>query len=94
MALMDLSDKLAVEPALDKFDRLGRSDFLQLYGFGKAQSYFVLSHGEQYDSKAIAGAGAGHKYQPTELGASRESEHEAQQLKADPGRASGFQMTG
>lgn len=66
MALKDLSDKLAVESALDEFDRLGRSDFLQLYGFGKAQSYFVLRRGERYDSKAIAGAA--HKYQFPELG--------------------------
>lgn len=66
MALKDLSDKLAVESALDEFDRLGRSDFLQLYGFGKAQSCFVLRRGERYDSKAIAGAA--HKYQFPELG--------------------------
>lgn len=66
MALKDLSDKLAVESALDEFDRLGRSEFLKLYGFGKAQSYFILRRGVRYDSKAIAGAA--HKYQFPELG--------------------------
>ena len=62
MALGDLSDRQAVESAIDEYDQLGRSDFLARYGFGPARRYFLLHRGLRYDSKAIVGAAHGYQY--------------------------------
>jgi hypothetical protein len=45
--------------AIEEFDRLGRTAFLQKYGFGEAKEYFLLRDGRRYDSKAIVGAAHG-----------------------------------
>ncbi|NYS19555.1 HNH endonuclease [Streptomyces sp. SJ1-7] len=50
----------AVLKALNECDRLGRSAFLEAYGFKGAQAYVLLHEGREYDSKAIAGVA--HKY--------------------------------
>lgn len=42
--------------ALQQFDRLGRTGFLQTFGFGAARSYFLHHEGRDYDSKAVVGA--------------------------------------
>lgn len=52
----DLSDRNAVETALDEFDRLGRAAFLEKYGFGEAREYFLVTDAGRYDSKAIFAA--------------------------------------
>lgn len=51
-----------MESALDEFDNLGREQFLDRYGFGRARRYFVKRNGQYYDSKAIAGAAFGFQH--------------------------------
>lgn len=46
--------------ATEEFRRLGRDNFLQTYGFGRAKSYEMVLGGHRYDSKAIAGVAHGH----------------------------------
>ncbi|MFF9177766.1 HNH endonuclease [Streptomyces sp. NPDC014793] len=46
--------------ATEEFRRLGRDNFLQTYGFGRARSYELVLDGLRYDSKAIAGVAHGH----------------------------------
>jgi hypothetical protein len=55
---------LAVRAALDEFDRIGRSAFLEKYGFGEARQYMVVHpvSGTLADSKAIVGAAHGYEF--------------------------------
>ncbi|MFE5403734.1 hypothetical protein ACFQ9Z_20770 [Streptomyces sp. NPDC056580] len=46
--------------ATEEFRRMGRDNFLQTYGFGRATSYELVLGGLRYDSKAIAGVAHGH----------------------------------
>jgi putative restriction endonuclease len=46
--------------ATEEFRRLGRDNFLQTYGFGRATSYELVLDGLRYDSKAIVGVAHGH----------------------------------
>jgi putative restriction endonuclease len=46
--------------ATEEFRRLGRDNFLQTYGFGRATSYELVLDGLRYDSKAILGVAHGH----------------------------------
>ncbi|MEV5984816.1 HNH endonuclease [Streptomyces sp. NPDC052051] len=46
--------------ATEEFRRLGRDNFLQTYGFGRARSYELVLDGLRYDSKAIAGVAHGY----------------------------------
>jgi hypothetical protein len=62
MSINDLNDPRAVHAALDEFDQLGRNAFLDKYGFGRAQLYFIVRNGKRYDSKAIIGAAYGFQY--------------------------------
>ncbi len=50
----------AVLAALKEHDELGRSAFLDLYGFKGARDYFLAVDGKNYDSKAIVAVA--HKY--------------------------------
>jgi 5-methylcytosine-specific restriction protein A len=59
MALADIT-RPAVIQAISEFDQLGRSGFLDKYGFGKAVDYFVIEDQHYYDSKALAGAAHGY----------------------------------
>lgn len=54
----------AVQAALDEFARLGRSTFLERYGFGKSRDFLVRNPrtGELCDSKAIVGVAYGHQF--------------------------------
>jgi hypothetical protein len=52
----DLTDRNAVESALDEFDSLGRWTFLEKYGYGEAKDYFLVTDEGRYDSKAIFAA--------------------------------------
>jgi 5-methylcytosine-specific restriction protein A len=45
MAFSDLTDPSAGSAAMDEFDRIGRDNFLQKYGFGPSKSYFVRRDG-------------------------------------------------
>ena len=49
-----------VEKAITEFDELGREAFLEKYGFGKAEKFFLARDGKRYDSKAIAGVSHGY----------------------------------
>jgi MoxR-like ATPase len=51
-----VTDRDAVEAALDEFDRIGRASFLEKHNFGPALSYFIERDSKHYDSKAIYGA--------------------------------------
>lgn len=54
MGLADITRE-AVEAAVAEFDALGRTAFLEKYGFGPARMYVLEIDGRHYDSKAIAG---------------------------------------
>jgi hypothetical protein len=47
--------------AIEEYETLGRDRFLRRYGFGPAQSYFLVHGGKWYDSKAIVGAAFGYE---------------------------------
>ncbi len=55
MNLSGLTSRDAVLQALAEYDDRGRDKFLDDYGFGKAQSYYLQHGGRLYDSKAIVG---------------------------------------
>jgi hypothetical protein len=59
--LSRLQSPSAVQAALDEFSRLGRTAFLQHYGFGKSRDFMVKNpaNGELCDSKAVVGAAYG-----------------------------------
>jgi hypothetical protein len=61
MAFGDISSSKAVEAAMAEYDGIGRTAFLDKYGYGRAREYFLVYEGRCYDSKAIAGVA--HKYQ-------------------------------
>jgi hypothetical protein len=62
--LSRLRSPAAVQAALDEFGQLGRSAFLERYGFGKSRDFLVRDPrtGSLCDSKAIAGAAYGHQF--------------------------------
>lgn len=64
MGLQDISDASAVLSAMAEYDQLGRTKFLQKYGFGKAREYMLRdpTSGRIYDSKAIVGAAYGYAF--------------------------------
>lgn len=59
-----LQSPAAVQAALDEFVRVGRTAFLEKYGFGKSRAYLVRDpHTDELcDSKAIVGAALGYQY--------------------------------
>lgn len=59
-----LKSPAAVQAALDEFAQLGRTAFLQRYGYGKSRDYLVRNprNGEHCDSKAIAGVAFGKQF--------------------------------
>lgn len=66
--LSRLRSPAAVQAALDEFKRLGRTAFLERFGFGKSRDFMVRDPktGDLCDSKAIVGVAVG--YQFPELG--------------------------
>jgi hypothetical protein len=62
MPLSDLTDPAAVNAAMDEFDRIGRNDFLQKYGFWPSRTYFIRRGDKYYDSIAIASAAIGFQH--------------------------------
>jgi len=57
-----LTDRSAVDRALEDFDRLGREAFLGEYGFGEDRDYFLVTDAGRYDSKAIFGVAFGYQF--------------------------------
>ena len=45
MSLTDISDRDAVLKAIEEFDDLGRSNFLEKYGFSEAKEFFLRFKG-------------------------------------------------
>lgn len=62
--LSKLMSPMAVQAALDVFTQLGRTAFLERYGFGKSRDYLVRNPktGDLCDSKAVAGAAFGFQF--------------------------------
>lgn len=62
--LARLFSALAVQAALDEFSELGRSVFLERYGYGKSRDFLVRNptNGQLCDSKAIVGVAYGFQY--------------------------------
>ncbi|GAB2756713.1 hypothetical protein [Nocardioides pakistanensis] len=52
----ELVSRSHVLAAMQEYDSLGDREFLRRYGFGRAKAYTVWHNGQEYDSKAIAGA--------------------------------------
>lgn len=61
-ATMMMLSRQSVLKAIEEFDKLGRHQFLDRYGFGPARSYFLVHNGKLYDSKAIVGAAYGYEH--------------------------------
>ena len=63
-SLSRLQSPAAIQAALDEFLKLGRSAFLERYGFGKSRDYLARDprSGELCDSKAIVGAAYGFQF--------------------------------
>jgi len=64
MAFSDVTDPKSGVASMKEFDKIGRSAFLEKYGFGKARTYMVWDPGtgNLYDSKAIVGAAHGYQF--------------------------------
>lgn len=64
MRILDIRDPEAVRAAMTEYDRVGRSYFLEKYGFGKSREYMIRDGetGRLYDSKAIVGAAYGYAF--------------------------------
>ena len=62
--LSRLQSPAAVQLALNEFANVGRTAFLERYGFGKSRDFLVRNpgSGELCDSKAIVGAAYGYQY--------------------------------
>jgi 5-methylcytosine-specific restriction protein A len=58
----DIGSATAILKAVEEFDRIGRPAFLAKYGFSQARRYFLIWHGQLYDSKAIVGAAHGYEF--------------------------------
>ncbi|WP_189613785.1 DUF3883 domain-containing protein [Pigmentiphaga litoralis] len=63
-----LSSPAAVQAALDQYEFLGRTAFLERHGFGKSRDFLVRNprNGELADSKAIVGAAFSFEYPDAE----------------------------
>ncbi|MBA4286259.1 MAG: hypothetical protein C0434_12080 [Xanthomonadaceae bacterium] len=59
-----LTSALAVQRAIDEFVRIGRTAFLNRYGFGKSRDFMVRDNKTDTlcDSKAVVGAAYGYQY--------------------------------
>lgn len=64
MTINKLKDPHSVNLALEEFDQIGRTAFLEKYGFGRSREYMLRDSitGNLYDSKAIVGAAYGYAF--------------------------------
>jgi hypothetical protein len=64
MSISKLKSPDAVLSAMKEFDAVGRTYFLEKYGFGKSREYMLRdpATGKLYDSKAIFGAAYGYAF--------------------------------
>jgi 5-methylcytosine-specific restriction enzyme A len=61
MALSNVTTD-SVLRAVEEYHALGQNAFLEKYGFGKSTRYLLRINGEDFDSKAIAGAAHGYAF--------------------------------
>ena len=86
-----VTDRSAVETAMNEFDDLGREAFLEKHGFSSAKRYFVKRDGKLYDSKAIYGVA--HQIQFPEQGAKVSTDFSGgEQQVQEPLEALGFEF--
>lgn len=64
MSIQNIRDPAAIHAAMAEYDRVGRTYFLEKYGFGKAREYMLRdpATGRLYDSQAIVGAAYGYAF--------------------------------
>lgn len=64
MSISKLKSSAAIAAAMKEFDEVGRTRFLEKYGFGKSREYMLRDPmtGRLYDSKAIVGAAFGYNF--------------------------------
>lgn len=64
MGIKDIRDAASIREAMGEFDRVGRTYFLEKYGFRKSREFMVRDQatGRLYDSKAIVGAAYGYAF--------------------------------
>lgn len=64
MSIQEIRDPAAIRAAMNEYDRVGRTYFLEKYGFGKSREYMLrdAATGRLYDSKAIVGAAYGYAF--------------------------------
>ncbi len=87
-----LTDRTAVEAAIQEYDTLGRSAFLAKHGYREAHTYFIDHNGNRYDSKAIAAVAYGIQY-PND-GTPKPSDFSGgEQTVAQTLRAMGYRLT-
>ncbi len=55
MSIHDTLTRQSILDAIAECVRLGHDQFLRVYGFGKARTYYLVYEGKYYDSKAIVG---------------------------------------
>jgi hypothetical protein len=90
MALSELTSPEAVHAAVREYEELGRDEFLERYGFGRARDYMLVIDGHEYDSKAIVGVA--HGIQHPELGALRSEDFSGGAPTIEKLRALGFEV--
>ena len=57
---LDVVTRVSVLRAIEEYDELGRTQFLEKYGFGKAKTTWLIHREHSYDSKAIIGVARGY----------------------------------
>jgi len=64
MSIQNIRDPAAISAAMAEYDRVGRTYFLEKYGFAKAREFMLRDPvtGRLYDSKAIVGAAYGYAF--------------------------------
>lgn len=62
MGIGNLTDRSAIEKALEEFLEIGREAFLAKHKFGASTDYFVTENGYLFDAKAIAGVALNIQY--------------------------------
>lgn len=64
MSIYEIRDPAAIRATMAEYDRVGRTYFLEKYGFGKSREYMLRDPetGRLYDSKAIVGAAYGYAF--------------------------------
>ena len=82
MAALGITSRDSILRAIEEFDRLGRDEFLRVYGFGRAKGYILLYNGEKYDSKAIIGVAR--KYEPGSSGPGKPSDFSGGEKRVVP----------